>query len=297
MAGRFESRGRTSDLPLTGAATLRRAVAALRAAGVPDAETEAEILLRHALGRDRAYLYLHLPDALSQEQQRAFDRMLRQRLARRPCAYITGHREFYDVDLHVAPGVLIPRPETEQLVEQSLRLLHERGGRDRLTFVDVGTGSGAVALAVAKHAPAVDVVGVDCSPAALAIASYNARRLRLAGRVRFLEGDLLGPLTQPVDVVAANLPYVPTAVCQTLAPEVRDYEPRSALDGGSDGLEVIRRLLRQLGGRVRPGGVCVLEIGCDQADAIRLAAVELTGAAATVLQDLSGLDRVAVIAL
>jgi release factor glutamine methyltransferase len=281
----------------TGAAALRRAATALRVAGIDDAELEAEALLRHALGRDRAYLYLHLPDTLTPDQQRAFAELLRQRLARRPAAYITGHRAFYDIDLHVAPGVLIPRPETELLVDESLRLLRERDGGERLRFVDVGTGSGAVALAVAKHAPAAEVLAVDSSRAALAIAGFNAKRLRLAGRVRFLEGDLLSPVPGPVDVVAANLPYIPTSVCETLQPEVRDHEPRLALDGGSDGLDCIRRLLAQLGGRVRPGGACTLEIGWDQAEAVRAAARELAGADATILPDVAGHDRIAVLAL
>lgn len=291
MAGLF------SQQATTGAALLRRAAAALRAAGIVDAELEAEALLRHALGRDRAYLYLHLPEELPEEQQRAFAGLLRQRLAHRPAAYITGHRAFYDIDLHVAPGVLIPRPETEQLVDEALRLLRERAGREWLRFVDVGTGSGALALAVAKHAPAVEVIAVDRSRAALEIAAFNAKRLRLAGRVRFLEGDLLSPVRGLVDVVAANLPYVPTAVCETLLPEVRDHEPRLALDGGPDGLDCIRRLLGQIPGRLTAGGACALEIGWDQGEAVRRAANELVGVEALILKDLAGHDRVAVLAL
>ncbi len=278
----------------TAAAAMQRAVVQLRAAGIEEPQLEAELLLRHVLGLDKTCFYLRLPEALSERQYERFLDLLGQRVKRKPLAYITGHREFYDLDLHVAPGVLIPRPETELLVEQVLRLARvpERAGRP-LTFVDVGTGSGAIALAVAKQLPQLEVFATDCSPAALAVASFNARRLRLAGRVRFLQGDLLDPLPGQVDLVAANLPYVPTAVWETLAPEVRDHEPRTALDGGRDGLDQIRRLIGQLPAHLRPGGGAVLEIDPAQAATVADLA-SAAGATPAILPDLAGQARLLV---
>jgi release factor glutamine methyltransferase len=292
MAALFPSR-----LP-TGAEALRRGTDVLRAASVEEPALEAELLLRHVLGLDKTCFFLQLPDLLTDRQQRAFLGLLAQRREHKPVAYITGHREFYDVELNVGPGVLIPRPETELVVERCLELLRQRvSAAGNARFVDVGTGSGAIALVVARHLPAVDVIAVDRSPEALVIAGYNARLLRISGRVRFLASDLLSAVQEPVDVVAANLPYVRTGDWEALPPEIRDHEPRLALDGGSDGLDVIGRLLAQLPSRLRPGGAAVFEIGHDQGDAVRRLALALTGAPATILPDLAGHDRVAVVSL
>ena len=276
---------------------LRRAVATLRAHGIDDPEIEAELLLRHVLQLDRAYLFLRLPEQLTAEQDDDFRRLIARRVAHTPSAYLTGRREFYSLSLLVGPGVLIPRPETEHVVDAVLEtgraLLRER---DRVTFVDVGTGSGAIALAVARHLPALRVLATDISPAALAVAELNARRLRLAGRVTFLAGDLLAPLHEPVDIVAANLPYIPTAVWQELSPEIRDHEPRTALDGGEDGLRVIDRLLSAVPSHLTAGGVVILEIGHDQAAGVHaLVAERLPGASLEIRRDLAAHERVAVI--
>jgi release factor glutamine methyltransferase len=283
--------------PTTGNAALRRGIVALRAGGIEEPELEAELLLRHVLGRDKTYFYLHLPEHLDPEQERAFHELLRQRLTHRPLAYITGHREFYGLDFRVQPGVLIPRPETELVVERCIAIARERLARgERVRFVDVGTGSGAIAIAVAKHLPAAEVYATDASPEALVIAGYNARQLRVAGRIRFLQGDLLRPVPGTVDLIAANLPYVPSAVCETLAPEVRDFEPRQALDGGSDGLRVIARLLEQLAVKLHSAGAVVIEIGYDQGEAMRALVAEILRMPAEILQDGAGRDRVAIIA-
>lgn len=283
---------------MTIAEALRRGAAALRMAGIEDAELEAEVLLRHALGLSRAHFLVRLQDELHPDDERRFRDLLQRRRAHVPTAYLTGHREFYSLDLFVAPGVLIPRPETEHVVEEALRIGRELLARqERVTLVDVGTGSGAIALAVARHLPALRVLAVDCSPAALAVAELNARRLRLAGRVTFLQGDLLEPVHEPVDIVAANLPYIPSHVIPTLQPEVRDHEPRQALDGGPDGLRVIDRLLGQVSAHLRDGhGVVILEIGFDQAEPLRvLVAERLPGTDLTFRRDLAGIERVAVI--
>jgi release factor glutamine methyltransferase len=287
----------TYPVPVTAQEALRRAVVTLRAGGVEEPEIEAEVLLRHVLQLDRAYLFLRLPEELSEEQRDEYGRLIARRLAHTPTAYLTERREFYSMSFAVGPGVLIPRPETEHVVEAALEA--GRGllrARERVTFVDVGTGSGAIALAVAKHLPALRVLATDISPAALAIADLNAKRLRLAGRVTFLQGDLLEPVHEGVDLIAANLPYIPTEVWAELPPEIREHEPRTALDGGEDGLRAIDRLLAAAPGHLTAGGVVILEIGYDQGAALRaLASERLPGAAVEIRKDLAGHDRVAVI--
>lgn len=282
---------------MTGAELLRLGAGSLRLAGIDDAEIEAEILLRHALGVSRAHLFTHAPGQIGADDERRFRALLAKRARHIPSAYLTGLREFYDLELAVGPGVLIPRPETEHLVEEALRIGRKLlAVRDRMTVVDVGTGSGAVALAVAKHLPAARVLATDISPAALAQAEYNAKRLRLAGRVTFLAGDLLDAVHEPVDLVLANLPYISSGEIAGLQPEVRDHEPRAALDGGPDGLRLIARLLGQLPGRLCPGGAAILEIGHDQAELLRpLIGDMLPGAELSFVPDLAGIERVAVI--
>lgn len=278
---------------------LKRGVAMLRAAGIEEAALEAELLLRHALGLDKTCFYLRLDQELSEERQQEFERLLAQRLAHRPTAYLTGHREFYGLDFFVGPGVLIPRPESEVLVEESLRAARARldAGERRLVFVDVGTGSGAIAIAVAHALPALAVYATDISPAALAIAQLNARRLRVAGRIRFLQGDLLETLPEPADIIAANLPYIPSADVELLPPELRDNEPRIALDGGDDGLTLIRRLLGQLPTRMRPGGFVVLETAFNQAQTVAALAREVARGPVETRRDLAGNERAVVFTL
>jgi len=282
---------------VTGDEALRRAVVTLRVNGIEEPELTAEVLLRHVLQLDRAYLFLRLPDQLSDEQAVAYQDLLARRIRHTPTAYLTGRREFYSMSLAVGRGVLIPRPETEHVVEAALDVARAMlGTSSRVTLVDVGTGSGAIALAVAKQLPALRVLATDLSPAALAVAGLNAKRLRLAGRVTFLGGDLLTPLTKQVEIITANLPYIPTAVWAALPPEIRDHEPRAALDGGDDGLRVIDRLLAQVPAHLAPGGVVILEMQYDQATALTaLVAERLPGAAVAILPDLAGHDRVAVI--
>jgi release factor glutamine methyltransferase len=291
-------RGRDTAEQATLQGALRRGTAVLRAAGMEEAPLEAELLLRHVLGLDKTFFYLRLGDSLSDEQQREFEALLAQRLAHRPTAYLTCHREFYGLDFHVEPGVLIPRPETELLVDEALAQLQQRLDAQRhVVFVDVGTGSGAIAIAVAKAKPGAEAFAPEISPAALAIAQYNARRLRLAGRVRFLPGDLLEPLRTPADVIAANLPYIPSADVDALAPELREHEPRLALDGGSDGLDLIRRLLHQAPAKAKPGGVLLLETAFDQARTVAALAEEIAGGPIRLLSDLAGYERVVVVPL
>ena len=276
---------------------LRAAQADLAAAGIEDAWLEAEVLLRHALRLDRAQLLSRLQDALPPAQHASFQSLLRRRLAHEPTAYIIGRREFYGLELETTPAALIPRPETELLVDEVLNALAARGkGQEPCLIADVGTGNGAVAVALAAHLPAATVHAVDTSKEALALAQRNAERHGVAGRIRFHQGDLLDPLPEAVDAVAANLPYVKSADWEALPPEIRRHEPRVALDGGPTGLREVERLLRQAPGHLRPGGSLVVEIGWDQGERAGTIAREcLAGAVVTVKQDLAGLDRVLVV--
>jgi release factor glutamine methyltransferase len=227
----------------------------------------------------------------------SFDALLARRLRREPTAYIIGRREFYGLELEVTPAAPIPRPETELLVDEALaqarRLRHAYRGPH---IVDVGTGCGGIALAVATHLPVARVTATDASPDALDLAQRNAGKLGLAERVRFAPGDLLSPLDEPADIIVANLPYVPSSEWEGLAPEIRCYEPRAALDGGPDGLRLIARLLRQAPAYVRSPGAMILEIGHDQSEAVvALACQAFPAGTIAVKKDLAGLDRIVVV--
>jgi len=282
---------------LTKGQALRRAAALLAEAGIDDAALEAEVLLRHALSLDRTRLYLRLGDELPAQAHSAYQALLQRRLRREPTAYIVGHKEFYGLELEVGPGVAIPRPETELVVEEALaqarRMLQHAPS---LTIVDVGTGCGSIALAVAAHLPAARLIATDISPAALTFARRNAETLGLTSRVGFVCGDLLSPLDCPADVIVANLPYVRSAAWPELPPEIRCHEPRQALDGGPDGLRLIERLLHQAPAYLRPGGAVLLEIGHDQGPAASaLAAATFPHAAIAIKKDLASLDRMVVV--
>lgn len=278
---------------MTLAEVLHAAQRTLSAAGIDDADIEAEVLLRHALGLDRSRLYASLRDDIDDARRREFDALLSRRLAHEPTAYITGHKEFYGLELETTPDALIPRPETELLVDEALRLAPLD---EPCVVVDVGTGCGAIAVALAAHLPRAVIYAIDASPAALALAERNAERLSLAGRIRFLLGDLLDPLPEPADLVVANLPYVKTSDWQALPPEIRDHEPRSALDAGPTGTEVIEKLLAEAPRHLRPGGRLLVEIGWDEGDRLRQIAREcFPGARVEIKQDLASLDRLLVV--
>ena len=183
-------------------------------------------------------------------------------MRREPLAYVLGSREFYGLDFRVTPAVMVPRPETETLVEEALAWARARSAP--ITVADVGTGSGCIVVSLAVHLPDARFLATDVSPAALAVAEENARRHGVAGRVRLLPGHLLEPLPGPVDLVVANLPYIPRGRIDSLQPEVRDHEPREALDGGPDGTDLLRPLLRQAGAYLRPGAALMLEIDEEQ---------------------------------
>jgi release factor glutamine methyltransferase len=230
------------------------------------ARQDAEILLLDLLGKRKAWLMAHSEEELSGEQVTHYFKLIERRFNGEPIQYITGRAEFYGLPFRVTPDVLIPRPETEHLVEQALAFA-ARFQAPRI--VDVGTGSGAIAIALAHHLPNTAITAIDISAAALAIASRNAELNGVADRVRFVEGDLLGPVAgEQFDIVVSNPPYVPLADRASLDVEVRDHEPALALFAGGDGLDIYRRLIPAAFAALVSGGFVALEIGYGQSAAI-----------------------------
>ncbi|GIX07339.1 MAG: release factor glutamine methyltransferase [Candidatus Poribacteria bacterium] len=265
--------------------------------GIESARLDAELLLAHALGRDRMWLYLHYDTPVGEPVRGRFRELVRRRAERVPVAYLTGEREFYALPFWVTPSVLIPRPETERLVEVVLGELIPLQGAEPLRLVDVGTGSGVLAVVLAKELGErlERIVATDRSPEALQVAQKNAIRHGVAEWIEFREGDLLAALApeERVHGILSNPPYVPSSELASLQPEVR-HEPREALDGGPDGLEVVRRLVRQAPERLCPGGWIALEVGAGQAPEV-LALLEKEGfSSLRAFEDYSGVPRVVV---
>ncbi len=266
----------------------------LTAAGIDTPELDAELLLARVLNVDRGWLIAHPEHVLTPAQRTAFKKMVARRAQREPLAYITGQRWFYDILLHITPAVLIPRPETEELVELALAWLR---AHPAAVVADIGTGSGAIALAIARHtSPDVRILATDISPEALNVARENARRLDVAERVHFHQGDLLAALPGPVDLIVANLPYVAERDRGELMPEVGVFEPEEALFSGPAGLNHLQRLLAAAPDYLRPGGAILLEIGYDQGEAVQsLARQHFPTATIRIHQDLAGHDRVLIV--
>ena len=268
---------------------LRRARDVLTESNVDDAPLEGELLLRHTLKIDRVQLYLELDKELTPKQEQTFRRLLERRLNGEPAAYITGRREFYGLDFNVSPAVLIPRPESELLVETALTLAKNR---PLFTIADIGTGSGAIAISLALTLAQSKIYATDISAAALKVARLNCRKHGVSDRVRLLEGNLLEPLPEPVDLIVANLPYVSQS---ELNPQ---FEPPLALDGGANGTESIEQLCRQAGGKLKSGGSLLLEIGQGQREAVTAILHNIfPGGEVEVAPDLAGIDRVVVLSL
>jgi len=266
-----------------------RVATGVLAASAENPRLEAEILLAHILGRPRTFLLAHPEAVLTPEQAARFTDGVGRRAAGAPLPYITGHIEFYGLDFAVTPDVLIPRPETELLVEEALAWLKSRPAA---TVVDVGAGSGCIVVTLATHAPDAHFYATDLSAAALDVARANAERHGVRSRITFLEGDLLSPLDESVDVLVSNPPYVAETEWDALPLSVQQ-EPRLALTSGVDGLDAIRRLLAQAVQRVRPGGLILIEIGGRQGDTAQaLAQAAFPQASVQVLPDLAGKARV-----
>lgn len=252
--------------------------------------TTAQALLAHVVGRGRVWLFAHREEPLPPEDANRFVGLIARAAQGEPLAHLVGEREFYGLPFCVTPDVLIPRPETESLVDVVLDWAKERNiAAPRL--VDVGTGSGAIAITLALKLPTAQVSAVEISWAALSIARQNAIRHGVANRVGFVLGDLLDPLIGPFDVIVANLPYINAEELTAL--EVGRWEPRVALNGGKDGLFLIRRLLDQVPARLVPGGLLALEMGFDQGErVVGLCRDALPDSRVTKLADLAGLDRI-----
>jgi len=271
----------------------RRALARMFAAqGLDTPALDARVLVGHALGLDHAALAGAAERALDAGERGRIAALAARRLGREPVARIVGTKEFWGLPLHLSPDVLVPRPETETLVTTALALIDRDDARARpLRIADLGTGSGALLLALLSELPNAFAVGTDRSVAALAVARDNARRLRLAARAAFVACDFAGALAGPFDLVVANPPYVASAELAQLAPEVRDHDPRLALDGGADGLRAYRALAadapRLVGGR----GHMVVELGAGQAPAVAALFAERRPAVVTAVPDLAGTPR------
>lgn len=266
--------------------------------GIENARLEAELLLASVLGVKRLDLYLQHDRPLTEEEKGAYRHVLRRRLRREPLQYITGVAHFRELELRVDPRVLIPRPETEVLVGEVLEWARERAeGPDveSLSAVDIGTGSGAIALSLLHEGPFERVVATDLSTDALALAAENADEAGLDDQVEFREGELWAALRpdERFDVVVSNPPYIAESERPMLAPEIRDWEPGSALFASNDGLGILRALVEGAPDRLRPGGLLALEIGEDQADRVTERIVD-TGRydESRVVEDLAGRERV-----
>jgi release factor glutamine methyltransferase len=270
------------------ATALKQNRAILSQNAIEDAPLEAELLLRHLLKIDRTQLYLDLEKELSPQDEKAYQTLIERRLKGEPTAYITGQREFYGREFQVNPHTLIPRPESELLVETALKLAKER---QRHTIADIGTGCGAIAISLALELPKARIYATDLSAKALEVAASNCKRHNV-DRVVLLKGDLLEPLPGPVELIVANLPYVRE---KELAP---GFEPALALDGGIGGTEKIIELCHQAKGRLSDKGSMLLEIGAGQAEAITDQLKSLfPGGAVEVFKDLSGIERVVSLSL
>ncbi len=268
--------------------------------GINSPRLDAEVLLASAWGRERADLLIFSEDRVPKEVQVVFLDLLKERSKGIPVAYLTGEKEFMSLDFYVNFDVLIPRPETELLVERVLKFLAELDkplkGEEEQLLADVGTGSGAVAVSLAYYNPKVKVLAIDISPQALKTAARNAERHGVKGRVQFLQGDLLTPLLEQGFIgmgtaVAANLPYIPTADLPGLPIDVQ-YEPKNALDGGKDGLEHYRRLIPQAGLFLAPGGLLACEIGTGQGPVLAGLLEQEGWNRVEVIKDYAGRERV-----
>jgi len=267
--------------------TLNRARETLNSSNIEDATLESELLLRHTLKISRVQLYLNLDDELGPKEE-TFWHLIERRLGGEPTAYITGHREFYGLDFYVDRSVLIPRPESEILVEKALELAQNR---TIPAIAEVGTGCGAIAISLALNLPQTKIYAIDISASALKVALANCQKHGVADRVCLLQGDMLSPLPEPVDLIVANLPYVRESELSRV--NTQNFEPSLALNGGQDGLDKIRRLCRQADNRLCPDGCLLLEIGQGQKSAVTTLLHSLfPSARIEVTPDLSGIDRV-----
>jgi release factor glutamine methyltransferase len=292
-----------STAPLCVRSALALGIKRLDAASVPSASLAAELLLLHVLERDRAWLYAHPEQELSAEQVAAYEHLLDARAAGAPAQYLIGRQEFWGLDFEVTPAVLIPRPETEHLIEVALERLGPRRA-ESLAVADIGTGSGCIAVALARELPQARMVATDISLDALGVARRNAMRHDVSDRIEFSQMDLLGGFLrgssgrEPAtfirfDLIVSNPPYVARNDAASLQREVRDHEPEMALFGGPTGVEMYSRIIEQASLLLRPGGILVLELGYNAAEHVRSWVTAQAGwGDVSVANDLAGIPRV-----
>jgi release factor glutamine methyltransferase len=287
---------------LTGAMTVReilnKGVEFLNRKGIPEARLDAELLLVHSLKVSREELYRRLRDELTDNEPADFQALLERRAAREPVAYITGHKEFWSLDLFVDRNVLIPRPETELLVEEALSAAADPHGPGPHLVLELGTGSGAIAVALARERSDLFIIATDVSRRALSLAEKNARASGVLDHIAFVAADLFAPLRSsdgggPFSLIVSNPPYIPDPQIERLAEEVRDYEPLVSLRGGPDGMNFHRAIIAQAALYLRPGGWLLLEVADGQATSVSEVVSKQAGfLRPKVGLDLSGVERV-----
>jgi release factor glutamine methyltransferase len=273
---------------------LKQALAQIRrtlsTSQIDEPDIDAELLLRHATNLSKDKLYVQYNRRLTDKETHLLYSLIQRRLKGEPVAYILGYKEFFGLNFDVNPSVLIPRPETELLVEKAIEFAQQQNIR---LIADIGTGSGAIAISLAKHLPDAKIYAVDISADALKIAKANCKKHDVTDHVGPLHGNLLDPIPEPVDLIVANLPYVKNADWEQLPAGIKANEPKSALAGGTDGLDVIKELLATAKDKLRPNGAMLLEIGYDQGEeTLKLAKKYFPKATAELYTDLAGLDRV-----
>jgi len=263
----------------------------LSMAGIDDASLEAELLLCYILGISKTELYTETERALTSVEINNLQLLIRRRLLHEPIPYILRHCEFYGIAFYIDERALIPRPETETLVEKATEIYHRSLPED-FTIADIGTGSGALAISIALALSQAKIYATDISAPALQVAEINCRRHQIDSQVELLHGNLLEPLPKTMDMIIANLPYIKDSQMQTLNPEIINFEPIMALAGGKNGLDKIQQLLEQIPGKLNHGGHFLLEIGQDQGEAVTsLVNKHFPQANIELIPDLSGIDR------
>jgi release factor glutamine methyltransferase len=278
---------------------LQSATQTLSRAGIADASVEAELLLGHVLGMSKTQLYTEPERSLTSVETEHLCHLVRRRLAHEPAAYILGHCEFYGIDFYIDSHTFIPRPETELLVGKTVELAQRISHRGKqITIADIGTGCGAIAISLALALPQAKIYATDISASALQVAEINCWRHGVNSQVELLQGNLLEPLPQPVDMVVANLPYIRNGEFGDLSPEIKDYEPTMALAGGKDGLDKIQQILEQMSGKLSHGACFLLEIGQGQGGIVTsLIKSYFPQANIELISDLGGIERVVKVGL
>ncbi len=280
---------------MTLAEALKQSAYVLSMNRIEDSHIEARMLLGHVINLSAVQIYTKHEQILSPEEEAKLQKLIGRRLRNEPTAYILEHKEFYGIDFYVDSRVLIPRPETEILVDAALEFAASRSSylTRPLLAADVGTGCGAIAISLALNLPGSKVYATDSSPSALDVARLNCRHHKVAEQVTLLTGDLLQPLPEPVDLIVANLPYIKNSELPDLSPEIAGFEPRLALDGGASGLDCIQKLLQQVRDKINTGGCVLLEIGHGQEkDVSRLIHTYLNGLNFKFIADLNCIKRV-----